>query len=150
MRLVIQRVKTARVLVENTVVGSIGNGLFVLIGIEEKDDETDIQWLVGKLINMRILSDELGKMNMSVKDLSQEIMVVSQFTLHAKTSKGNRPSFIQAAKPEVAIPLYETFLEMLESELNRSVPRGVFGADMQIELCLDGPVTITIDSKMRE
>lgn len=150
MRLVIQRVKNASVTIENAVFSSINNGLMVLVGIEDADDEKDSDWLVQKLINMRIFSDAEGKMNLSVKEINGEILVVSQFTLHASTQKGNRPSFIKAARPEKAIPLYENFIKKINAELGKDCKTGVFGADMKVELINDGPVTIFIDSKNKE
>ena len=150
MRLVIQRVKSASVTIENATYASINTGLMVLVGIEDADDEKDADWLVQKLIGMRIFSDAEGKMNLSVKEIKGEVLVVSQFTLHASTQKGNRPSFIKAARPEKAIPLYESFIEKINKELNKECKTGVFGADMQVELINDGPVTIFIDSKNRE
>ncbi len=150
MRLVIQRVKNASVTIENAVFSSINGGLMVLVGIEDADDEKDGDWLVQKLINMRIFSDAEGKMNLSVKEINGEILIVSQFTLHASTQKGNRPSFIKAARPEKAIPLYENFIKKLNAELGKEIQTGKFGADMQVELVNDGPVTIFIDSKSKE
>jgi D-tyrosyl-tRNA(Tyr) deacylase len=150
MRLVIQRVKNASVTIENIVFSSINSGLMVLVGIEDADDDKDSDWLVQKLINMRIFSDTEGKMNLSVKEINGEILVVSQFTLHASTQKGNRPSFIKAARPEKAIPLYENFIKKLNTELGKECKTGVFGADMKVELINDGPVTIFIDSKSKE
>lgn len=150
MRLIIQRVKNASVTIENTVFSSIKEGLMVLVGIEDSDDEKDADWLVQKLINMRIFSDAEGKMNLSVKDINGEILIVSQFTLHASTQKGNRPSFIKAARPEKAIPLYESFIQKLNLESGKECKTGVFGADMKVELVNDGPVTIFIDSKNKE
>ena len=150
MRLVIQRVSKASVSIDNTVHSAINNGLLVLLGIEEADDESDIDWLVSKLINMRIFSDAEGKMNLSVKEINGDILLVSQFTLHAFTKKGNRPSFIKAARPEKAIPLYESFIKKCNVELGKECKTGIFGADMKVELINDGPVTIFVDSKIRE
>lgn len=150
MRLVIQRVKNASVTIENAVFSSINEGLMVLVGIEDADDEKDIDWLVQKLVNMRIFSDTEGKMNLSVKEINGEVLVVSQFTLHASTQKGNRPSFIKAARPEKAIPLYESFIKKLNTESGKETKTGKFGADMKVELINDGPVTIFIDSKNKE
>ncbi len=150
MRLIIQRVKSASVTIENAVFSSINSGLMVLVGIEDADDEKDSDWLVQKLINMRIFSDSEGKMNLSVKEINGEVLVVSQFTLHASTQKGNRPSFIKAARPEKAIPLYENFIKKLNLELGKECKTGIFGADMKVELINDGPVTIFIDSKSKE
>ncbi len=150
MRLVIQRVKNASVTIESAVFSSIKEGLLVLVGIEDADDEKDSDWLVQKLINMRIFSDAEGKMNLSVKEINGEILVVSQFTLHASTQKGNRPSFIKAARPEKAIPLYENFIKKINLELGHECKTGVFGADMKVGLINDGPVTIFVDSKNKE
>jgi D-aminoacyl-tRNA deacylase len=150
MRLVIQRVSRASVTIGNKVFSSIANGLMVLTGIEEEDSSEDIDWLVQKTANMRIFSDQDGKMNLSVKEVSGELLVVSQFTLHASAKKGNRPSFIKAARPEKAIPLYEEFIKKLDHEMGRACKTGSFGADMKVELVNDGPVTIIIDSKNRE
>jgi D-tyrosyl-tRNA(Tyr) deacylase len=150
MRLVIQRVSEASVTIEGTVVGRIGPGLMILCGIEQDDTAEDVAWLVPKVTQMRIFSDAEGKMNLSVKDIAGGLLVVSQFTLHASTKKGNRPSFIRAARPEQAIPLYEQFMSALEADTGRKVERGVFGADMQVALINDGPVTIVIDSRARE
>lgn len=150
MRLVIQRVSRASVSVENQIVGQIGLGLLVLLGIEQADSEEDIDWLVQKTIQMRIFSDEDGKMNCSLQDVGGDLLVVSQFTLHASTKKGNRPSFIAAARPEQAIPLYELFIKKAEIALGKKIQFGVFGADMKVELLNDGPVTILIDSKNKE
>jgi D-aminoacyl-tRNA deacylase len=150
MRLVIQRVSEASVTIEKTVVGRIGPGLMILCGIEQDDTAEDVAWLVPKVTQMRIFSDSEGKMNLSVKDIGGGLLVVSQFTLHASTKKGNRPSFIRAARPEQAIPLYEQFMSALEADTGRKVERGVFGADMKVALINDGPVTIVIDSRTRE
>lgn len=150
MRIVIQRVQTASVLINNTETRSIGKGLLVLLGIEDEDTEEDIEWLCGKIARLRIFGDEQDIMNLSVSDVSGEVMVISQFTLHASTKKGNRPSYIRASKPEIAIPLYEKFLQKLKTELNKNVQSGDFGADMQVSLINDGPVTIIIDSKNKE
>lgn len=150
MRALIQRVSTAEVHIEGKSAARIGAGLLVLLGIEETDRDEDIEWLAGKLARLRIFSDAEGKMNASVTEIGGEALVVSQFTLHASTRKGNRPSFIRAARPEVAIPLYERFLGSLERELGRPVARGVFGADMKVSLVNDGPVTIWMDTKARE
>lgn len=150
MRLVIQRVSEASVTVEGSVTGRIGPGLLILCGIEHDDTAEDIAWLVPKVAQMRIFGDADGKMNLSVKDIGGGLLVVSQFTLHASTKKGNRPSFIRAARPEQAIPLYEQFMTALEAETGTQVERGIFGADMKVALLNDGPVTIVIDSKARE
>ena len=135
---------------DEVIVGEIQKGLFILLGIEELDTEEDIDWLVGKIINLRIFSDAEDKMNLSVKEISGNILVVSQFTLHASTKKGNRPSFIKAAKPEAANQLYEAFLTRLEQEASHKIEKGIFGADMKVALINDGPVTIIIDSKNKE
>ncbi len=150
MRAVIQRTREASVAVNDQITGRISLGLLVLLGIEHADTEEDGAWLAGKIAQMRIFSDLDGKMNHSVQDVTGGVLVVSQFTLHASTRKGNRPSFIRAAKPEVAIPLYEAFIRSLEAELGRPVERGVFGADMKVALVNDGPVTIWIDSRAKE
>lgn len=150
MRVLIQRVSEASVTINKVVKSKISNGLLILLGIEDADNQEDINWLCGKITRLRIFGDENGAMNLSVKDINGEIIVVSQFTLHANTKKGNRPSFIRAAKPETAIPLYETFLTQLEAEFESSVQTGEFGADMKVQLINDGPVTITIDSKNKE
>ncbi len=150
MRLVIQRVSEAQVAVNNQVVAKIGQGLLVLIGIEAQDKQEDVSWLVKKLINMRIFEDEFQKMNASVLDITGEILVVSQFTLHASTKKGNRPSFIKAASPSVALSLYEEFISELKTYLGSKVHSGIFGAMMQVSLTNNGPVTILMDSKNKE
>ncbi|MFN0077557.1 MAG: D-aminoacyl-tRNA deacylase [Prosthecobacter sp.] len=150
MRLVLQRVSEASVTVNGIITGQIGAGLLILAGIESEDTLEDAAWLTQKVTQMRIFSDAEGKMNLCVKDIGGELLVVSQFTLHASTKKGNRPSFIRAARPEIAIPLYEQFLAMLEAEMGKPVARGIFGADMKVELVNDGPVTICIDSRARE
>ncbi len=150
MRILVQRVSSASVTIDGKIHSSIGNGLLVLVGIEEADNNEDISWLSQKIVNLRIFPDAEGVMNVSVKDCGGEIIAVSQFTLHAATKKGNRPSYIKAAKPEVAIPLYESFVKVLEQELGKSIGTGVFGADMKVALVNDGPVTIWIDSKSRE
>ena len=150
MRIVIQRVSQASVKVEEKLTGSIGKGLLILLGIEHEDTSEDITWLVQKAVQLRIFNDEQGLMNLSVKDIGGEILLVSQFTLHASTKKGNRPSYIRAARPEKAIPLYEEFAVQLEKELGKPVARGVFGADMKVSLLNDGPVTIWMDSRNRE
>ena len=150
MKIVIQRVTEASVTIEQKIVAQINQGLLVLAGIEEEDNIEDINWLVSKIINLRIFADENDVMNLSVKDIDGEIIVVSQFTLHAATKKGNRPSYIKAAKPDIAIPIYEKFLQQLDVELGKKIQTGKFGADMKVALVNDGPVTITIDSKNRE
>tara|TARA_B100000035_G_scaffold258645_1_gene229033 strand:+ start:36 stop:491 length:456 start_codon:yes stop_codon:yes gene_type:complete len=147
MRVVVQRVSKASVVINSDEICNIKNGLLILLGIELNDSDEDIVWLTKKIINLRIFSDENGKMNHSVTDVSGEIIVVSQFTLHAKTKKGNRPSYINAAKPELAIPLYEKFTDFLRKESGLNVYTGKFGADMKVSLINDGPVTIILDSK---
>jgi len=149
MKIIIQRVSRASVEVENKIVSEINNGLLVLLGIGNDDTFDDIKWLVNKLCNIRVFSDENEVMNLSVKDIDGEIIVVSQFTLMASTKKGNRPSYIKAAKREISIPLYEQFVSHLEETLNKKVGKGIFGADMKVSLINDGPVTIMIDSKNR-
>jgi len=150
MRAVIQRVTKASVAINGSVKSSIGHGLLVLAGIEETDNETDLEWLCNKIVQLRIFSDKNGVMNLSVQDTGGEILAVSQFTLHAKTKKGNRPSYIRAAGPETAIPLYKMFIERLSVLMGKEVGSGEFGAMMQIELINDGPVTIIIDTKEKE
>jgi D-tyrosyl-tRNA(Tyr) deacylase len=147
MKVVIQRVSEASVKIDGSINGSIESGLLILVGIENADTEEDVDWLASKIVSLRIFSDESGLMNLSVKEINGGILVISQFTLHAKTKKGNRPSFIDAARPEQAIPLYEKFKSALEKELNKPIQCGVFGADMKVSLVNDGPVTIVIDSK---
>jgi len=150
MRIVLQRVSEASVTVDGNKTADIKKGLLVLVGIEDLDTQEDIDWLVGKIIKIRIFGDENGVMNCSVQDIDGDIIVVSQFTLHASTKKGNRPSYIKASKPEFAIPMYENFVKSLEKEFNKKVQTGIFGADMKVSLLNDGPVTILIDSKNRE
>src|ERR1043165_929986 len=150
MRTTIQRVSEARVTIEGKIKSSIGKGLLVLAGFEEADTAEDLEWMSAKIANLRIFQDENEQMNLSVKDVNGEIIVVSQFTLHAMTKKGNRPSFIRAAKPDVAIPLYEKFVALMERDLSKPVGTGEFGADMKVALINDGPVTINIDSKNKE
>lgn len=150
MKAVIQRVSRASVTIGNNIVADIQNGLLVFIGIEEADSQEDINWLTSKIANLRIFADENQVMNLSLKEINGEIIVVSQFTLHASTKKGNRPSYIKAAKPEIAIPLYESFIAEMELQIGKKVQTGKFGADMQVSLINDGPVTIIIDSKNRE
>lgn len=149
MRVVLQRVSKASVRINQEINAVIGNGLVILLGIEDADTEEDIKWLCNKIVKMRIFNDEDGVMNDSLLDVDGEAIVVSQFTLHASTKKGNRPSYIQAAKPEVAIPLYEKFIKTFEECLGKPVGTGKFGADMKVELINDGPVTILMDSKDR-
>jgi len=150
MRAVIQRVNSASVSIEKTIKSSIKKGLLILVGIEETDNVEDIDWLSKKTTQLRIFDDENGVMNLSVKDINGEILAISQFTLHAKVKKGNRPSYIQAAKPEIAIPLYNQFIKQLSFDLEKEVQTGEFGANMQVELINDGPVTILIDTKNKE
>lgn len=150
MRIVIQRVSRASVEVEQQVRGSIGRGLLVLVGIEEADNREDVDWIAGKIVQLRIFPDEQGVMNKSCLETGGEILLISQFTLHALTKKGNRPSYIRAARPEIAIPLYEGLIQALTTLLGRSIATGVFGEDMQVSLINDGPVTIWMDSKNKE
>jgi D-tyrosyl-tRNA(Tyr) deacylase len=150
MRIILQRVSEASVTVDEKIVGEIGPGLLLFVGIEDEDTDEDLEWLASKIAKMRIFSDEEGKMNHSVKDVDGDILAVSQFTLHASVKKGNRPSFMGAARPEYAIPMYEKFIKILEITSGRTVETGEFGADMKVRLLNDGPVTIFIDSKNRE
>ena len=150
MRAVIQRVTKASVTIDGNIHSSIDNGLLVLLGIEDADNDEDIQWLSAKIVSLRIFNDENGVMNVSVKDINGDILVVSQFTLHASTKKGNRPSYIRASKPDFAIPIYEKFITQLNNDFEKPVYTGVFGADMKVDLCNDGPVTIIIDTKNKE
>lgn len=150
MRLVIQRVLEASVTINGEIFSSIGNGLMILVGIEEADNDSDVEWLTSKVVKLRIFDDENGVMNRSVLDVDGEILAVSQFTLHALTEKGNRPSYIRAAKPDISLPLYEKFCNVLQQKLGKTVKTGIFGADMKVALINNGPVTILIDSKRRE
>lgn len=150
MKVVIQRVSSASVTIDSKIVADIQKGLLVLVGIEDADTQEDINWLCQKITNLRIFGDEDDVMNLSVKDIDGEIIVVSQFTLHASTKKGNRPSYLKASRPEVAIPMYENFIKHIEKELGKKVQTGIFGADMKVLLLNDGPVTIQIDSKNKE
>lgn len=150
MKVVLQRVSQASVTIDSKIVADIQKGLLVLVGIEDADTQEDIDWLAGKIIKMRIFGDEHDVMNCSVQDVDGDIIVVSQFTLHASTKKGNRPSYIKASKPEFAIPMYENFVKSLEKEFDKKIQTGIFGADMKVSLLNDGPVTILIDSKNRE
>jgi len=150
MRVVIQRVSKASVTVEGITTGSINQGLLVLLGVEENDEIGDVEWLTKKITGLRIFDDASGVMNLSVTDINGEILVISQFTLHASTKKGNRPSYIKAARPEKAIPLYEKFIDQLSVVLQKPVPTGIFGAMMDVSLLNNGPVTIVIDSKAKE
>src|SRR6185369_6095407 len=150
MRAVIQRVSKARVTIEEKINGQIENGLLVLMGIEDADTDEDIEWLSARIVNLRIFNDEKGVMNISVKDIAGNILLISQFTLHASTKKGNRPSYIRASKPAIAIPLYEKMIKQLSIDLGKEIQTGVFAADMKVELLNDGPVTIVMDTKDRE
>lgn len=144
---VVQRVREASVTIDGAIKSKIGKGLLILVGIEDADGQEDVEWLASKIVNLRIFNDREGTMNVSVKDDGGDVLAVSQFTLHASTKKGNRPSYIKAAKPEVAIPLYERFVSELANQLNKPIATGEFGADMQVALVNDGPVTILIDTK---
>lgn len=150
MRTVIQRVSSASVEINQQIKSKIGIGLLILLGIEHEDTIEDIEWLCGKIARLRIFGDENGIMNLSIQDIKGDVLLISQFTLHASTKKGNRPSYIKAAKPEIAIPLYESFIAQLEKELGEKIQLGEFGADMKVALINDGPVTILIDSKNKE
>lgn len=149
MKIVIQRVSEASVKIDGEIKGEIKQGFMILLGIESVDNQEDIDWLCKKIINLRVFQDEEGKMNLSLLDIQGEVLLISQFTLHASTKKGNRPSFIQAAKPDIAIPLYENFIKKLEQSLGKTIATGEFGADMKVSLINDGPVTIIIDSKSK-
>ena len=149
MKVVIQRVSSASVTIETKIAANIQSGLLVLVGIEDDDSQEDINWLSQKIINLRIFADDNGVMNLSVKDIEGELIIVSQFTLHASTKKGNRPSYIKASKPDIAIPMYEKFVKQMELELGKKIQTGKFGADMKVALVNDGPVTIIIDSKSK-
>ncbi len=150
MRVVLQRVTEASVTVDANITGAIQNGLLVLMGVEDADTDEDISWLSNKIINLRIFDDEQGVMNKSLIDINGDILLVSQFTLHAATKKGNRPSYIKASKPEFAVPMYEKFIAQLEKELGKKIQTGIFGADMKVRLLNDGPVTIIIDTKNKD
>ena len=150
MRAVIQRVSEASVTVEQKITGQITGGLLVLIGIEDADTPEDIEWLSGKIVNLRIFNDAEGVMNRSVKEVNGDVLLVSQFTLHASTKKGNRPSYIKASKPDIAVPMYEKMILQLENDLGKKIQTGIFGADMKVELLNDGPVTIIMDTKNKE
>lgn len=150
MRVVIQRVSSSKVVINEEVVGEIGKGLNVLVGVEHEDTKEDVKWVATKITNLRIFSDQDDKMNLSVKDISGDILVISQFTLHASYKKGNRPSFIKSAKPEISIPLYNYFCKELSEALGKQVQTGEFGADMKVDIQNDGPVTIFMDSRNRE
>ncbi len=150
MRVVLQRVSKASVTVEDKIVSEIGRGILILVGIEDDDKQEDIEWLTAKITQLRIFDDENGVMNLSVKDVEGEILIVSQFTLHASTKKGNRPSYIRASKPDFAIPMYEKFIQKTEALLGKKVGTGKFGAMMEVSLVNDGPVTIIIDTKQKD
>ena len=150
MKVVIQRVSSSSVTINAKIVAEIQKGLMVLVGVEDSDTPEDITWLTSKIVNLRIFGDENEVMNLSVKDIDGDIIVVSQFTLHAATKKGNRPSYIKASKPEIAVPIYEEFIAQMQKDLGKKVQTGVFGADMKVQLLNDGPVTIIMDSKNRE
>lgn len=150
MKVVVQRVSKASVTINNEKVASIGSGLLILLGIVNEDTQDDIEWLTRKIVNLRVFDDENGVMNKSLLDVDGDVIVVSQFTLHALTKKGNRPSYIKAAKPDIAIPLYENFIRQFENDLNKKIQTGQFGADMKVELLNDGPVTLVIDTKNLE
>lgn len=150
MRVVIQRVTEASCTVDDNITGQITSGLLVLLGVEDADGPEDIEWLSNKIIHLRIFNDEAGVMNKSLVDINGDILLISQFTLHAATKKGNRPSYIRAARPEVAIPLYEQMITRLQNDLGKNIQTGIFGADMKIRLLNDGPVTIIIDTKNKD
>jgi D-tyrosyl-tRNA(Tyr) deacylase len=150
MKTVIQRVSQSSVTISNEIVAQIQNGLLVFVGIEDADQQEDIVWLASKIANLRIFADENDIMNLSVKEINGDVIVVSQFTLHASTKKGNRPSYIKASKPDIAVPLYESFVKQMELELGKKVQTGRFGADMKVSLVNDGPVTIIMDTKNKE
>ncbi len=150
MRVVIQRVSQASVAIDGRINGAIGKGLLILVGIEDADGTEDIEWLSRKIVQLRIFGDEAGIPNLSVQDVQGELLVISQFTLHASTKKGNRPSYIRASKPEIAIPLYEAFVKQLTIDLGKPVATGIFGADMKVSLVNDGPVTIIMDTKQKD
>jgi D-tyrosyl-tRNA(Tyr) deacylase len=150
MRVVIQRVTTASVTIADQIVSEIGNGLLVLVGIEDADSTADVHWLSNKIVNLRVFPDATGVMNLSVKEAGGNILIVSQFTLHASTKKGNRPSYIRASRPETAIPLYEQLKQQVATDLGKPIACGIFGADMKVRLENDGPVTIIIDSQQKE
>ena len=150
MRVVVQRVSRASVTIDGSVHASIGSGLLLLLGIEDADTDTDVEWLSSKIVNLRIFDDREGVMNLSLKETGGDILLISQFTLHASTKKGNRPSYIRASKPPVAVPLYEKMITYLGNDLGKPIKAGIFGADMKVELLNDGPVTIWIDSRNKE
>jgi D-tyrosyl-tRNA(Tyr) deacylase len=150
MRLVLQRVSEASVSIDQKIKSAIGSGLLLLVGIESDDNQEDVEWLCKKIVQLRIFNDAEGKMNLSVQDIGGDVLIISQFTLHAQCKKGNRPSFIKAARPEQSIPLYESFIVEMEKQLGKSVGTGTFGADMKVSLINDGPVTILFDSKNKD
>lgn len=150
MRVVIQRVTEAKVVIDGNVNGEIGQGFMILVGIEDADGAEDIAWLTKKIVNLRVFDDDNGVMNRSILDTGGDILLISQFTLHALTAKGNRPSYIKAAKPEISIPLYKAFIQSLEEAMGKKIATGIFGADMKVSLTNDGPVTILMDSKRKE
>lgn len=150
MRIVVQRVSEAKVTIDGQVKGQIQHGFLILLGIEQEDERTDADWLIQKICGLRVFGDNEGKMNLNLEDVNGSVLLISQFTLHASTKKGNRPSYIKAARPETAIPLYEYFIETLSKELKKDIQTGEFGADMKVSLINDGPVTIIIDSKNKE
>ena len=150
MRLVLQRVSEASVSIDQKIKSAIGPGLLLLVGIESDDNQEDVEWLCKKIVQLRIFNDAEGKMNLSVQDIGGEVLVISQFTLHAQCKKGNRPSFIKAARPEQSIPLYEAFIAEMEKQLGKAVGSGIFGADMKVALINDGPVTILFDTKNKD
>ena len=150
MRAVIQRVSNASVTINGKIHSKINDGLLVLLGIEDADTKEDIEWLSGKIVNLRIFNDENGVMNVSIKDMNADILLISQFTLQASTKKGNRPSYIKASKPAIAVPLYQKMIQQLSNDLGKSIETGEFGADMKVELLNDGPVTIVMDTKNKE
>ena len=150
MRAVVQRVLRSKVTIDGRITREIGSGLLAFVGFEDNDGQEDMEWLSSKIVNLRIFSDLAGLMNKSVQDVKGDIMIISQFTLHASTKKGNRPSFVKASKPEIALPLYNKFIKIIESDFGKSALKGEFGADMKIELVNDGPVTILFDTKNKE
>jgi D-tyrosyl-tRNA(Tyr) deacylase len=150
MRVVIQRVSKASVTIDNRINGAINHGLLVFFGIEDSDNDEDIEWLSGKIVNLRIFNDGDGVMNLSIKETGGDILLISQFTLHASTKKGNRPSYIGASKPPIAVPVYEKMIKQLSTDIGKEIQTGIFGADMKVELLIDGPVTIIIDTKNKE
>jgi len=150
MRIVVQRVKSSSVQIDGKIHSSIQDGLMILLGIEQNDGKEDVEWLINKVVQLRIFNDDKGVMNLSINEIEGEILLVSQFTLHASTKKGNRPSYLKAAKPDISIPLYENFIEQLKKVIGDRLKTGIFGADMKVALINDGPVTILMDSKIKE